>query len=64
VPSRLRRGQEQFTLGGTRQYSENQGTAHEISMQRATSLMGISLSWSTLASQLDRLAIITKNENN
>jgi hypothetical protein len=27
-------------------------------MQRATSLMGISLSWTTLARQLDRLAII------
>jgi len=57
-----RRGQEQFTLGGTRQYSENLGTAHEISMQRATSLLGISLSWTTLARQLDRLAIIIEEE--
>ena len=40
------------------------GLEVEISIQRATALMGISQSWTTLASQLDRLSVITKNENN
>jgi hypothetical protein len=40
------------------------GLGVEISIQRATALMGISQSWTTLARQLDRLSVITKNENN
>jgi hypothetical protein len=40
------------------------GLEIEISIQRATALMGISQSWTTLARQLDRLSVITKNENN
>jgi hypothetical protein len=33
-----------------------------ISIQRATVLMGISLSWATLAEQLERLAAIVADE--
>jgi hypothetical protein len=38
------------------------GREADISIQRATALMGISLSWTTLASQLDRLSAIMKAE--
>ena len=39
------------------------GTAPDISIQRATALMSISQSWTTLAGQLDRLAQIIKDED-
>jgi len=38
------------------------GRVPEISMQRATILMGISRSWTTLAGQLSRLAAIETEE--
>jgi hypothetical protein len=40
------------------------GLEVEILIQRATALLRISQSWTTLASQLDRLSVITKNEIN
>jgi hypothetical protein len=39
------------------------GREAAISIRRATVLMGISLSWTTLANQLERLAVITKEES-
>ena len=39
------------------------GREADISIRRATVLMGISLSWTTLANQLDRLAAIVKDES-
>jgi hypothetical protein len=39
------------------------GQEADISIRRATVLMGISLSWTTLANQLDRLAAIVKDES-
>ena len=39
------------------------GTAPDISIQRATALMSISQSWTTLAGQLDQLAQIIKDED-
>jgi len=35
----------------------------EISMQRATILMGISRSWTILAGQIERLSVIQKEES-
>jgi hypothetical protein len=39
------------------------GREAEISIRRATVLLGISLSWTTLANQLDRLSAIVKDES-
>jgi hypothetical protein len=39
------------------------GMVRDISIRRATALMGISRSWVTLAHQLDRLAEIERDES-
>jgi hypothetical protein len=39
------------------------GREADISIQRATALMGISNSWTVMAYQLDRLSGITKDES-